>query len=152
MNVDVMDVLGEDVLGDGRDNTFWGGAENDLLRGGAGDDTLKGGGGQDTLEGGDGNDVLNGGAGADILKGNSGEDVFVFQKGEANGDTIIDFWGQGASIEDSIVLQGYGAGTTLTRVGSGSSTTYRINDNGYIEVITVHATGQIHSTDWGVVP
>jgi Ca2+-binding RTX toxin-like protein len=152
MTVDVTDVLGEDVLGDGRANTFWGGAENDFLRGGAGNDTLKGGGGQDTLEGGDGNDVLNGGAGADILKGNSGEDVFVFQKGEANGDTIIDFWGQGASIEDSIVLQGYGAGTTLTRVGSGSSLTYRINDNGYIEVITVHATGQIHTTDWGVVP
>jgi Ca2+-binding RTX toxin-like protein len=152
MTVDVTDVLGEDVLGDGRDNTFWGGAENDFLRGGAGNDTLKGGGGQDTLEGGDGNDVLNGGAGADILKGNSGEDVFVFQKGEANGDTIIDFWGQGASIEDSIVLQGYGAGTTLTRVGTGSSLTYRINDNGYIEVITVHATGQIHTTDWGVVP
>ena len=33
MNVDVIDVLGEDVLGDGRDNTFWGGAETDALRG-----------------------------------------------------------------------------------------------------------------------
>lgn len=152
MNVNVIDVLGEDVLGDGRDNVFWGGAENDLLRGGAGNDTLKGGGGQDTLEGGDGNDTLDGGAGADILQGNSGEDVFVFHKGEANGDTIIDFWGQGASVEDSIILVGYGAGTTLTRVGGGSSTHYRINDNGYIEDFTIIATGQVHSTDWGVVP
>jgi Ca2+-binding RTX toxin-like protein len=152
MNVDVLDVHGEDVLGDGRANTFWGGAENDVLRGEGGNDNLKGGGGQDTLEGGDGNDVLDGGAGADILKGNAGEDVFVFHKGEANGDTIIDFWGQGASIEDSIVLVGYGEGTTLTRVGTGSSTHYRINDNGYIEDFTIIATGQVHPTDWGVVP
>ncbi|HYJ53196.1 MAG TPA: cadherin domain-containing protein, partial [Allosphingosinicella sp.] len=152
MNVSVIDVLGEDVLGDGRDNTFWGGAENDVLRGEGGNDSLKGGGGQDTLEGGTGNDTLDGGAGADILRGNAGEDVFVFHKGEANGDTIIDFWGQGASVEDSIVLMGYGAGTTLTRVGGGSSTHYRINDNGYIEDFTIIATGQVHSTDWGVVP
>ena len=170
MNVSVLDVHGENVLGDGRNNTFWGGAESDTLNGAGGADTLRGGGGQDTIlggtgndvlygdggnddiSGGDGNDVLNGGAGADVLRGGAGEDIFVFHKGEADGDTIIDFWGQGASIEDSIVLEGYAPGTTLTRVGTGSSTHYEINDHGFIEHITVIATGQVHPTDWGVIP
>lgn len=170
VNVGVLDVHGEDVTGDGRDNIFFGGAENDTLRGEGGNDTLKGGGGEDQLEGGDGNDsifgqggddnlvggagndVLNGGAGVDTLRGGAGEDVYVFHKGEADGDTIVDFWGQGAAVEDSIVLEGYGAGTTFTRVGGGSSTLWEINDHGFIEHVTIYATGQVHPTDWGVIP
>ena len=42
------------------------------------------------------------------------------------------------------MLVGYGAGTTFTRVGRGNSNTYQINDNGYIETITIYATGQVH--------
>jgi Ca2+-binding RTX toxin-like protein len=170
VNVGVDDVHGEDVLGDGRDNIFFGGAENDTLRGEGGNDTLKGGGGQDELEGGDGNDlifgqggddnlvggdgndVLNGGAGVDTLRGGAGDDVYVFHKGEADGDTIVDFWGQGAAVEDSILLEGYAAGTTFTRIGGGSSTLWEINDHGYIEHVTIYATGQVHPTDWGVIP
>ena len=164
--VSVTDVLGEDVTGDGRDNIFWGGAENDVLRGmdgndtlvgGGGLDTLEGGNGADTIEGGDGNDYLEGGAGDDILSGGlgadflfggDGKDVYVLRKGEADGDTITGFWGQGASDGDSIVLEGYGAGTTFTRVGGGSSTLYEINDNGFVEYVTILATGQVHSTDY----
>ena len=91
MNVSVVDVLGENVLGDDRDNVFWGGAEADTLDGAGGDDSLKGGGGIDTLIGGNGSDILDGGAGADILTGGSGSDVFVFHRGEANGDVVTNF-------------------------------------------------------------
>jgi Ca2+-binding RTX toxin-like protein len=151
MNVTVNDVLGENVLGDGRDNVFWGGAEADTLNGAGGHDSLKGGGGGDTLIGGTGNDILDGGAGADILTGGDGNDVFVFRKGEANGDTIMDFFGRGNADGDSIILVGYGAGTTFTRVGGGSSNIYQINDNGSIETVTIYATGQVHGSDFEIV-
>lgn len=164
--VSVADVLGEDVLGDGRDNIFFGGAENDVLRGMDGNDTLNGGGGQDTLEGGNGSDTMEGGAGNDNLQGGAGDDVlsgglgidnlvggdgkdvYVLRKGEANGDTITGFFGMGAATGDSIVLEGFGAGTTFQRVGGGSSTLYQINDNGHVEYVTIIATGQVHSTDY----
>jgi len=151
VEVDVVDVLGENVLGDGRDNVFWGGAEADILNGAGGADSLKGGGGTDTLIGGTGNDVLDGGAGADILTGGDGNDVFVFRKGEANGDTITDFFGRGNADGDSIVLVGYGAGTTFTRIGGGNSNIYQINDNGSIETVTIYATGQVHGSDFEIV-
>ena len=165
VSVAVADVLGENVLGDGRDNIFFGGAEDDTLRGMAGNDTLVGGGGQDLLEGGEGNDtieggsgndtiqggagndVLSGGLGTDTLIGGDGNDVFVLRKGEAAGDTIVGYFGMGAADGDSILLEGYGEGTTFTRVGGGSSTTWAINDNGAIEYVTIHATGQVHPTD-----
>jgi hypothetical protein len=63
------------------------------------------------------------------------------------GDVILDYFGQGATTADSIVLQGYGAGATFERIGGGSSTTYQINDNGFIETFTIVATGQVHQSD-----
>jgi Ca2+-binding RTX toxin-like protein len=170
VQVNVADVHGEDVLGDARNNIFYGGIEADLLNGGDGNDllvgqggqdtlkggngadTLLGGGGNDILEGGAGNDIFNGGAGADTMRGGGGDDIYIFHKGEAEGDTIVDYWGQGASVGDSIVLEGYAAGTTFTRVGGGSSTTWEINDHGYIEHVTVIATGQVHPTDVTYIP
>ena len=86
------------------------------------------------------------------MRGGDGEDVYVFHKGEADGDKIVDFWGQGAAVEDSILLEGYAAGTTFTRIGGGSSTLWEINDHGFIEHVTIYATGQVHPTDWGVLP
>ncbi len=151
VEVDVIDVLGENVLGDGRDNVFWGGAEADTLNGAGGNDVLKGFGGSDTLIGGTGNDVLDGGAGADTMTGGDGNDIFVLRKGEANGDTITDFFGRGNASGDEIVLVGYGAGTTFTRVGPGNSNIYQINDNGSIETVTIYATGQVHSSDYEIV-
>ena len=146
MNVTVNDVLGEDVDGDNRDNTFFGGAEHDILKGNNGDDTLVGGGGSDTLNGGNNDDTLDGGAGADILTGGSGNDVFVFRKGEANGDVVMDFKGQGSD-GDEIVLFGYAAGTTFTRIGGGNSDLYEINDHGFIEYVTIHGPGHVPPGD-----
>ena len=170
VDVSITDVLGENVTGDGRANYMVGGAEsdtfngvegNDFLVGGGGADTLNGGLGNDTLlggagdgdilVGGDGNDWLDGGAGADTMTGGAGNDVFVFTKGEANGDVITDFWGKGASEGDSIVLAGYAAGTTFTRVGPGSSNLYKIDDHGFVEFVTIYATGQVHGSDYEVV-
>jgi VCBS repeat-containing protein len=170
LSVAVADVRGEDVVGDGRGNIFYGGQENDVLRGMDGDDVLGGGGGHDRLEGGnghdileggDGNDILYGGAGNDVLSGGfgtdtlvggDGKDVFVLRKGQANGDTIVGFFGMGAADGDSIVLEGYGAGTTFTRVGGGNSTTWMINDNGAIEYVSIQATGTVHPTDYSFYP
>jgi hypothetical protein len=165
IDVDVADVLGEDVQGDGRDNTFYGGLEADLLRGGdggdllvgqggqddlfgdSGNDTLRGGAAADNLTGGIGEDVMDGGAGADMMAGGLGDDTYILRKGEVEGDVILDYFGQGATTGDSIVLQGYGVGTTFERIGGGSSTTYQINDNGFIETFTILATGQVHQSD-----
>ncbi|HYI48794.1 MAG TPA: hypothetical protein VEX35_10060 [Allosphingosinicella sp.] len=146
VEVDVIDVLGENVLGDGRDNVFWGGAEADTLHGAGGNDSLKGGGGGDTLYGGTGSDVLDGGAGMDLLTGGTGGDVFVFHKGEANGDVVMDFKGQGSG-GDEIHLFGYAAGTTFTRIGGGNSDLYQINDHGFIEYVTIHGPGHVPAGD-----
>jgi Ca2+-binding RTX toxin-like protein len=37
------------------------------------------------------------GGGTDVLTGNGGNDIFVFNVGQAGGDTIVDFAGNGAS-------------------------------------------------------
>ena len=67
-----------------------------------------------TLSGRDGNDTLNGGDGADTLSGGNGYDVFVFKAGEAGGDLISDFDGNGGYSGDSIVLQGFGTDAYAT--------------------------------------
>jgi len=94
---------------------------------------LTGNSGANALYGLNGNDTLNGGAGADKLYGGAGNDQFVFKPGEANGDLIGDFAGNGAAAGDSILLQGYGAGAYAT-IGSGALT---IHYSGGLEVISL---------------
>jgi Ca2+-binding RTX toxin-like protein len=142
---------GNDIVsGDSGNDIIYGNGGNDILYGGDDNDQLFGGAGADTLDGGNGIDTLNGGAGADILTGGAGNDVFVFRKGEANGDHITDFTGNGSGAGDSIRLEGYAAGTTFSRVGN--SDTWKINDHGFIEYITIENHAPVHSTDWVVVP
>jgi hypothetical protein len=82
-----------------------------LLRGGAGDDVLGfSGGGAATLDGGDG---------ADEMQGGAGRDRFILRPGEAQGDSIEGFSGAGAWGGDWLVMQGFGAGATLTHQGGG---------------------------------
>ncbi|MFB2553059.1 calcium-binding protein [Ensifer soli] len=90
---------------------FTGGAHGDTITGTARNDVIFGGGGSDTLKGGKGNDRLDGGAGADTLTGGEGADVFVFRKGEANGDRIVDF---DASV-DVIEFHGYADNAWFTQ-------------------------------------
>lgn len=98
---------------------------------------LTGNGGANTLSGLDGSDTLDGGAAADSLTGGNGNDVFLFKAGQANGDTITDFHGNGGAAGDSITLQGYGVGASAT-VGSGVLT---ISYSGGSETINVDTTG-----------
>jgi serralysin len=68
------------------------------------------------IGGGDNNDILDGRGGADTLYGGAGNDTFVFQRGEANGDTVVDFVGNGAAPGDTLSFVGYGPGATFTQV------------------------------------
>ena len=72
--------------------------------------------GANSLVGNSGDNTLNGGGAADLLIGNAGNDTFVFHVGEANGDTVLDFAGNGTAAGDSLRFVGYGAGATFTNV------------------------------------
>src|SRR5262245_37745372 len=90
--------------------------------------------------------VLDGGAGADQLTGNTGNDTFVFHMGQAAGDIIVDFAGNGASAGDSLQFVGYGAGATFTQ---NDATHWQVNFNGGAshEVITFLNGASIDPTD-----
>jgi len=118
--------------------TLNGNGLNNTLTGDVFADTLNGGGGFDTLHGGGSGDRLNGGVGKDTLYGEGGNDTFVFFRGEAGADTIMDFEGAGAAAGDFIEFRGYGDGAWLTQV---DATHWRINTlDGFSETIAL-ATG-----------
>lgn len=113
-----------DTLTAGND-TFVGGADNNIINGLAGVDNLTGGIGDDTLNGGDGNDTLTGGLGADVLNGGDGIDRVNYSTasagvtinafdtslntGEAAGDTYISIENfQGSNGDDNITSGGDG--------------------------------------------
>jgi VCBS repeat-containing protein len=79
---------------------------------------LHGGAGADTLKSGAKADALDGGAGVDALTGGSGRDTFTFHIGEAAGDTITDFDGNGANPGDRIEFVGYGVGATFNQINA----------------------------------
>ncbi|QAY77373.1 tandem-95 repeat protein [Sphingosinicella sp. BN140058] len=137
-----------ETAADGND-ILSGGAGNDILTGNGGNDQLNGGTGLDQLLGGSGNDRIDGGDDADQLTGDAGNDVFVFRKGEAHGDVITDFDGNGRFAGDSIVLQGYAAGTSFSHV---NGDVWKINDHGFVEYVTIQGPGTVHSTDFVFVP
>ena len=43
-----------------------------------------------------------------MLTGNAGNDTFVFNVGQANGDTVVDFIGNGAAAGNSLRFVGFG--------------------------------------------
>ena len=53
-----------------------------------------------------GDNVLDGQGGADILTGNAGNDTFIFITGQSNGDTVVDFTGNGGAPGDSLRFRG----------------------------------------------
>ena len=108
--------------------------------------TITGNAGANSLSGLGGSDTLDGGAGVDSLTGGTSSDVFRFQAGQANGDTITDFDGNGAAAGDALVFQGYGAGATVT-VGSGIIT---ISYSGGSDVIHLD-TAELDATDYSFI-
>jgi Ca2+-binding RTX toxin-like protein len=138
----------ENVTGSAYHDDLWGDNNANTLKGNDGDDTLKGYGGADTLDGGDGNDTLYGMDGADTLKGGNGNDTFVFKAGQANGDFVHEFAGNGAAAGDVLKFQGYGTvaeGATFRQL---TATEWQITSaNGLIqEVINVTAGSSIDTT------
>ena len=53
--------------------------------------------------------VLDAVAGADTLSGLGGDDAFVFRAGQANGDTVYEFQGNGTGTGDVLQFVDYGA-------------------------------------------
>jgi Ca2+-binding RTX toxin-like protein len=100
-----------------------------------------------SIFGNSGDNTLNGGAGADALTGNAGNDTFVFHAGQANGDVVVDFAGNGAQAGDSLRFVGYGQDATFTQ---NDATHWQVNyNNGNShEIITFLSGVAIDPTDY----
>ena len=105
-----------------------------------------------SLYGQGGSDTLDGKAGADTLYGGSGNDVFVLRRGEANGDQILDFSGNGAAVGDSIRFVGYGTkaqGATVFRDTSNPLAWHVRSADGLVEDIFWLQNGaSLHTSDF----
>ena len=90
--------------------------------------------------------VLDGGAGADSLFGGGDNDTFVFRRGQAAGDTVVDFAGNDAGAGDALQFVGYGPGATFVQL---DGTHWRINssDGQVHETITVQNGAAVHTSD-----
>jgi Ca2+-binding RTX toxin-like protein len=99
-----------------------------------------------SIFGNSGNDTLDGQGAADVLTGNAGNDTFVFNIGQADGDTVVDFAGNGVAAGDSLRFVGYGADATFTNI---DATHWQVNFNGGAshEVIAFMNGASIHPTD-----
>jgi Ca2+-binding RTX toxin-like protein len=94
-----------------------------------------------------GDNTLNGLGAADVLNGDAGNDTFVFNVGQGNGDTIVDFAGNGAAAGDSLQFVGYGGGATFTNI---DATHWQVNYNGGAshDIITFTNAAAIDATDF----
>lgn len=98
------------------------------------------------LDGGGNDDILRGGEGSDTLIGGAGADTFTFLVGEAQGDTILDFNGNGKGYGDVLQLVGFGENTRIEKV---SGNLYQIIDDGIVETITI--IGSVSQSDLQIV-
>jgi Ca2+-binding RTX toxin-like protein len=141
-NVEYLQIYGSATTGTGN------GLDNLIAASYSGVNTqLFGLGGADQLVGGAGNDRLDGGAGGDVLIGSTGNDTFVFVAGQANGDVITDFNGNGAAAGDSLELSGYGAGATFTNI---DATHWQVNYGAGLashDIITFSNSAAINAQD-----
>jgi Ca2+-binding RTX toxin-like protein len=115
------------------------------IRGTNAKDTLSGTRYDDSITGNGGDDVLDGGGGADDLWGLGGNDTFVLRAGQAHGDRIHEFYGNGAG--DVLRFEGYGTlaqGATFHQL---SATQWQITSaDGLTQETITLATGAIIDT------
>jgi Ca2+-binding RTX toxin-like protein len=119
-----------------------------LVLQGAGNLNGTGNGIANSLFGNTGDNTLDGGGSSDQLTGNAGNDTFVFRPVEGNGDTIVDFAGNGLGVGDSLQFVGYGGGATFTNI---DATHWQVNYNGGSshDIITFSNSPTIDPTDFG---
>ncbi|HZF35063.1 MAG TPA: CAP domain-containing protein [Candidatus Angelobacter sp.] len=98
------------------------------------------------IEGNKGANLIDGGAGADTLTGGAGNDTFILKAGQANGDLIGDFTGNGSAAGDSIKFDGFSAAATLTNT---SGNHWQIVDGSTIETFTIN--GAVNAADYSFV-
>jgi Ca2+-binding RTX toxin-like protein len=97
--------------------------------------------------------VVDGRGGSDTLYGGAGNDTFIFFAGEASGDIVADFSGNGAAAGDGLMFQGYGTladGATLRQL---SATEWEITsaDRTLTDVITLVGAPAIDASDFQFV-
>jgi Ca2+-binding RTX toxin-like protein len=94
-----------------------------------------------------GRNLLDGGGGTDQLTGGAGNDAFLFRPGEGNGDTIVDFAGQGVAPGDALLFIGFGLGATFTNINSNQ---WQVNYNGGSshDVITFMNGASVDASDF----
>jgi Ca2+-binding RTX toxin-like protein len=103
------------------------------------------------LVGNSGDNNLDGRGGQDFLTGNGGNDTFEFQSGEAGGDVIADFNGNGAALGDGLLFIGFGTaaqGATFTQVGATNQWQIHSGLDAHDEVITLQNSASVHASDY----
>jgi Ca2+-binding RTX toxin-like protein len=101
--------------------------------------------GDNALDGGAGTDLLNGGVGHDTLTGGTGNDTFVFNSGQTDGDTVVDF-----SAGDALRFVGFGAGT-FTQIGASNQWQIASAIDAHVETITIANGAIINPADYAFV-
>jgi Ca2+-binding RTX toxin-like protein len=104
-----------------------------------------------SIFGNSGGNTLDGGAGADVLTGGSGNDTFVFHAGQANGDNVVDFIGNGAAAGDALQFVGFGTaaqGASFTQIGASNQWQIHSGLDGHNEIVTFSNAAAIHPSDF----
>ena len=98
-----------------------------------------------------GNNVVDGGGGADSLTGGAGNDTFVFHSGQASGDVVVDFAGNGAAAGDSFSFIGFGTaaqGATFTQIGATNQWQIHSGLDAHNETITLTNNSTVDPSDF----
>src|SRR5262249_51045366 len=140
---------GNDIVHAAVDYTIGANIESVILDGSA-NINASGSADDNALIGNTGDNVLDGKGGHDLLTGNAGNDTFVFAAGEADGDVIVDFNGNGAATGDSLRFTGFGvavAGATFSQL---DATHWQIHSSldGHNEIITLQNGATVDPSDF----
>jgi Ca2+-binding RTX toxin-like protein len=106
------------------------------------------------LTGNSGDNILNGEAGADTLTGLTGNDAFIFDAGEADGDSIADFAGNGGAAGDVLQFTGFGTaagGATFTQIGVTNQWQIHSGLDGHNEIITLTNGASVNAADFAFI-